>query len=327
MVEKFRNELLSGLANILEQEDVGIVDRVLSKLLNEYDIVKKKNELIAYDDSNDKIRKQYIASMRLEGKSEKTLEQYNRAIIKFMDTVGKPFSEVQTNDIRFYLANYQSTRNISKKTLDNERRFLSAFFSWMTIEEIISKNPMLRIKKVKQDKKIKKPFTDIEVEKIRLSCRNKKEKALIEFMLSTGCRVSEISNLNLNDVNFDTGKCVVFGKGNKERTVYLSDKSIFYIKDYILSREDNNISLFENRNGGYLSKASIETIVRNIGKRAGIQNVHPHRFRRTFATNALNRGMPIQHVQKLLGHKNMDTTMIYCQIDEDSIMLEHKRIC
>lgn len=327
MVEKFRNELLSGLVGILGQEKIDLVDRVLIKILNKYEITKKHNELIVYGDDNDKIRKQFIASMRLEGKSEKTLVQYNRAIMKMIEFISKPFTKIQTNDIRFYLSNYQATRGVSKRTLDNERRFLSAFFSWLTIEEIIQKNPMLRIKKVKQDKVIKKPFSDIEVEKLRLNCKNKKEKALVEFMLSTGCRVSEISNVDLNDVNFETGECIVFGKGNKERTVYISNKSMYYIKDYIESRKKSSTALFTGKFGKRLSKAAIENTVRMIGKRAGVLKVHPHRFRRTFATNALNKGMPIQHVQRLLGHKNMDTTMLYCQIDEDCIKMEHKRVC
>lgn len=326
MMEKFRSELLSGLAGVLGQEHTDIVDRVLIRLLNKYEIVEKATELVIYGDTNERIRKQYIASMRLEGKSERTLEQYNRAILKLMDFVNKPFAEMRTNDIRFYLANYQATRKITKRTLDNERRFLSAFFSWMTIEEIIAKNPMLRIKKVKQDKKIKKPFTDVEVERLRLNCKDKREKALIEFMLSTGCRVSEISNVNLKDVDFVTGECTVFGKGNEERTVYISNKSMFYIKDYIESRMSKGEALFESRNGNRFSKYSIEDTVRNLGKRAGIEDVHPHKFRRTFATNALNKGMPLQHVQRLLGHKNMDTTMIYCQVDDDSIKMEHRRV-
>lgn len=325
MEERFRSELLENLG-MLDKSAVEQVDRVLTGLFSRYTVGTKSNEVIVYDGNNNKILGRYLASMRLEGKSEQTMEQYKRAIQKMLDNIGKPLKDITTNDIRYHLSMYQSVRKVSKATLDNERRYLSAFFAWVTAEEYVVKNPMLRIKKVKEDKKIKKAFSDYEIEKLRENCKNKKEKAIIEFFLSTGCRVSEVVGLDIKDVDFDKGECTVFGKGSKERTVYLTEKSIYYLKEYLGSRKKESQVLFANKSGKRWSKQSIEKCLKNLGKRAVVDNVHPHRFRRTFATNALNKGMPIQYVQKILGHKSMDTTLIYCVLDMESIKLEHKKV-
>ena len=325
MEERFRAELLEKLA-ILGKDVVEQVDRALIGLLNNYAIVKKTNEVAIYDNTNYKILGRYVAALRLEGKSEATIEQYQRAINKFMDNIGKPIKEVTTNDIRYHLSMYQSIRKVSKGTLDTERRYLSAFFTWLTAEEYIIKNPMLRIKKVKEDKKIKKAFDDCEIEKLRENCQTKREKALIEFLLSTGCRVSEVVGVDVKDIDFGKKECTVFGKGSKERTVYLTEKAIYYLQEYLDSRKKESHVLFANKSGKRWSKQSIEKCLKNLGKRAMVDKVHPHRFRRTFATNALNKGMPIQYVQRILGHKSMDTTLIYCVLDMESIKLEHRKV-
>lgn len=326
MEERFRAELLNRMAIILSAEQIEILDNVLTSMLCKYAVEEVKNEIVSYDGGNDKMINQFMASMRLEGKSEATLEQYHRAIIALLDDVGKKISDITTNDIRYHLAMYQKNRSVSKVTIDNKRRYLSAFFTWLTTEEYIPKNPMLRIKKVKQDKKIKKPFSDKELERIREAAKSKRDKAIVEFLLSTGCRVSEVVNLDLEHINFAKNECIVMGKGNKERKVYISEKSMYYLTEYISSRTDMNPSLFVNKRGKRLKKQGIEDMLKKIGKSAGVNKVHPHRFRRTFATNALNKGMPIQHVQRLMGHKSLDTTMIYCTLDDDSIKLEHKKI-
>ena len=258
--------------------------------------------------------------MRLEGHSDRTLEQYRDAVVKLLEDIPKDFAEIRTNDIRFHLAKYQSTHKVSSVTVDNKRRFLSTFFAWLTAEEIISKNPMLRIKRIKQKKVDKKPFSAAEMEKIRDCLKTSREKALVEFMLSTGCRVSEVAHLRMENIDFRTGECTVLGKGNKERTVYISDNAMYYLQRYLAERSWNASSpLFLNKRGTGMSKCSIEHLVRQIGRRAGVEKVHPHRFRRTMATNAAKRGLPIQYIQAILGHSKIDTTMIYCSVSKESV--------
>lgn len=265
--------------------------------------------------------------MRLEGHSDRTLEQYRDAVVKLLEDIPKDFAEIRTNDIRFHLAKYQSTHKVSSVTVDNKRRFLSTFFAWLTAEEIISKNPMLRIKRIKQKKVDKKPFSAAEMEKIRDCLKTSREKALVEFMLSTGCRVSEVAHLRMENIDFRTGECTVLGKGNKERTVYISDNAMYYLQRYLAERSWNASSpLFLNKRGTGMSKCSIEHLVRQIGRRAGVEKVHPHRFRRTMATNAAKRGLPIQYIQAILGHSKIDTTMIYCNVNKESVKAAYLKV-
>ena len=326
MEEQLRQELLMATAKILGEEATNKLDMVFSCIIHKYKIESEQTDIVVYDNSNERILKNYIGSLRLEGKSELTIDQYYRIINNFLKSTGKLIKKITTGDIRYYLAKYLSERKVSKSTLDNQRRALSAFFSWLTAENYIDKNPMLRIKKIKTDAKIKMPFSDIELEQLRAVAKNSKEKALIEFMLSTGCRVSEIANLHIQDINFAKNECIVYGKGSKERKVYISDRCMFYLDAYLTERKENSTSLFTNRNHYGMTKANIEILIKKIGERAGIDKVHPHRFRRTFATNALNKGMSVQCVQKILGHQSLDTTMIYCSVDDVNVKMEHKRL-
>lgn len=325
MEERFRAELLDAISPVMTKEQIEKVDNVLTVLFKRYFIKGMENEVIVYDGNNKRLLNLFLASMRLEGKAEDSLKQYNRAIEMMMDEIGKPLADITTNDIRYHLSMYQST-GVSKVTVDNKRRYLSTFFSWLTEEEYICKNPMLRIKKVKQDKIIKKPFSDNDLERIREVVDRQRDKALIEFLLSTGCRVSEVVHLEIENVDMVKGECIVLGKGNKERKVYISERCMYHLSKYLCSRNDDNRALFLNYHGKKLSKESIELLLTRIGKAASVDNVHPHRFRRTFATNALKRGMPLQHVQRLMGHKSLDTTMLYCSLDDDYIKLEHRKI-
>lgn len=326
MLERLRTEVLTKVAEILGADAADRVDNALTLIMCKYDVQVKKYEVAVYDTSNLMLIKQYAATLKLEGKSDKTIYQYMLAIRIAMHSIGKKIRDIRTDDIRKYLAEYQERKKISKRSLDNQRRYLSAFFSWLCSEEHISKNPMLRIKKIKADKIIKKPYTDEEIERLRCACKNIKEKALVEFLLTTGCRVSEISALTIDNVDFVKGEAVVYGKGAKERKVYISDKAMFYLKKYIESRKCLNISLFLNRNNNGMSKQNIEVMVKKIGQRADVDNVHPHRFRRTFATNAINKGMKIQNVQAILGHSSLDTTMLYCSVNEQNVKMEHKMV-
>jgi site-specific recombinase XerD len=263
--------------------------------------------------------------------SEGTLEQYALAIDMLLADIGKRLPDIKTNDIRYHLAMYQTTRNVEKATVDNRRRNLSSFFSWLAKEEIIIKSPMIRIAKIKSEVEVKLPFSDDDIEKMRCATmvtrNSKRDRALIEFMLTTGCRVSEIVNLDISHVNFLREEAIVKGKGNKERKVYISRTAMHYLQEYISDREINADSpLFANKFGKRWSKQSIEKLIKSIAKKVEVDNAHPHRFRRTFATNALNKGMPVQCLQKILGHQSLDVTMRYCTVDDDTARIEHRRV-
>ena len=326
MEEKFRVELLTMLGKSMSKELVSAVDMALTALFQKYDVSEACTDLAVCDDSNEKIINTYIASMRLEGRSEKTLKQYYDALTKLLDEIPKSIKDIRTNDIRYHLAHYQTTHKVSNATVNNKRKFLSAFFVWATREEIVDKNPMLKINSIKEKYVTKKPFSDIELAKIRDALEDNREKALVEFLLSTGCRVSEVAGLKVGNIDFRTGECVVLGKGNKERTVYLNNKSMYYLERYLGGFVDAERPLFMNARGRGMTKQNIEELMRIIGKRAGVSKVHPHRFRRTMATNAMKRGMPVQYIQVILGHSKLDTTMIYCIYDKEVVKAEYLKV-
>ena len=326
MEEKFRVELLTMLDKRMSKELVSVVDMALTALFQKYDVSEACTDLAVCDDSNEKIINTYIASMRLEGRSEKTLKQYYDALTKLLDEIPKSIKDIRTNDIRYHLAHYQATHKVSNATVNNRRKFLSAFFVWATREEIVDKNPMLKINSIKEKYVTKKPFSDIELAKIRDALEDNREKALVEFLLSTGCRVSEVAGLKVGNIDFQTGECVVLGKGNKERTVYLNNKSMYYLERYLGGFVDAERPLFMNARGRGMTKQNIEELMRIIGKRAGVSKVHPHRFRRTMATNAMKRGMPVQYIQVILGHSKLDTTMIYCIYDKEVVKAEYLKV-
>lgn len=328
--ERFREELLNTMEEHLSKSQMLMLGNVLTKMFTQYHVEETSYEVGFYDNTNGNLKKRFIASLRLEGKSEQTLDQYSLAIDMLLADVDKNLTEMKTNDIRYHLGKYQEERDIKKVTIDNRRRNLSSFFSWMVREEYIDKSPMLKIKKIKSEIEVKPPFSDNELEKLRNAASKsrdyRRDRALIEFLLTTGCRVSEIIGIDLKNINFLKGECIVHGKGNKERKVYISDKANYYLQEYIMNRKYASDILFTNRFGKRWSKQSIEKIVKSIAKKAGVENAHPHRFRRTFATNALNKGMPVQSLQKILGHQSLDTTMRYCTVDDDLIKLEHKKV-
>lgn len=326
MEEKFRVELLTMLGKSMSKELVSAVDMALTALFQKYDVSEACTDLAVCDDSNERIINTYIASMRLEGRSEKTLKQYYDALTKLLDEIPKSIKDIRTNDIRYHLAHYQTTHKVSNATVNNKRKFLSAFFVWATREEIVDKNPMLKINSIKEKYVTKKPFSDIELAKIRDALEDNREKALVEFLLSTGCRVSEVAGLKVGNIDFRTGDCVVLGKGNKERTVYLNNKSMYYLERYLGGFVDAERPLFMNARGRGMTKQNIEELMRIIGKRAGVSKVHPHRFRRTMATNAMKRGMPVQYIQVILGHSKLDTTMIYCIYDKEVVKAEYLKV-
>lgn len=270
---------------------------------------------------------EFLLSKTLEGKSQETIKRYRFELFRLLSYLGKPIDKIESSDISRYLLTYKRIRKISNATLKGVRAVFSSFFSWTRDHNKISVNPMSQVETIKVEKKIKKSFSDEECEMLLRSCTKLRDKAILEFLYSTGVRVSELTRLNIEDIHFVQKDLTVYGKGNKERVVYINDKTNMYLKEYLNSRMDENPALFVGVKKPYsrLTKSGIENVVREIGKKAGVEKAHPHRFRRTTITNALNRGMPLQETMVLAGHSKPETTMMYCQVDTDSIKLHHKK--
>ena len=297
--------------------------------LQPFEIINKTGTEIVVSDENEdqKIYQMFFVAKRIQGVTDRTIKCYNQYLSAFLKFTNKPIQEIDTNDIRYFLAVKKERDKNSDTNVNNYRRVLSSFFGWLTAVEYIMKNPMSKVAMVRTEKKVKKAFTEEEIEKMR-SCIPKEDKrlaAVFELLLSTGCRVSEIVGINIDDIQDD--EITVFGKGKKERVVYLNAKARLAIKEYLDSRNDDNPALFVTKDMPHdrLMFSSIEVNVRKLGKEAGVRNVHPHRFRRTCATLALNRGMPIEQVQIMLGHESIDTTTIYATSNRESVKMSHKR--
>lgn len=309
----------------LEKQDVEFLKNVLISVLNDYDVQPIKNEIIEYDaESSYKLLGMFLVAKKVEGCTDRTIRYYKTTITAFLNKVNMPLAEVNADVIRYYIANRAITDKVSKTTQDNELRSLRSFFGWLTAEEYISKNPTLKIKAIKKEKRIKKPFTELELEKMRNVCENKRELAIIDTLYSTGCRVGELVLMNIDDINGD--EIIVFGKGEKERVAYLNARAINSLEEYLKERKDDNRALFVSLDKPHsrISIHNVEKIVREIGKRCGIV-AHPHKMRRTTATTALERGMPIEEVQKMLGHEQISTTTIYAQSSKAAVKSDHKK--
>ena len=309
----------------LETKDVDFLKNVLISVLNDYDVQPIKNEIIEYDaESNYKLLGMFLVAKKVEGCTDRTIGYYKITITAFLNKVNIPLVEVNADVIRYYIANRAIKDKVSKTTQDNELRNLRSFFGWLTAEEYISKNPTLKIKAIKKEKRIKKPFTELELEKMRNVCENKRELAIIDTLYSTGCRVGELVLMNIDDINGD--EIIVFGKGEKERTAYLNARAINSLEEYLKERKDDEKALFVSLNKPHnrMTTHNVEKIVKEIGKRCGIV-AHPHKMRRTTATTALERGMPIEEVQKMLGHEQISTTTIYAQSSKAAVKSDHKK--
>ena len=269
---------------------------------------------------------EFLDVKALEGCSKATIENYKFNLNKFLLGVGKDPTEIATQDIRKYLADYKRERGVSNTTLDNMRRVFQSFFTWMHREGYIIKDPCAAVNKIRADKIIKNPYSDEEMELMREAAKNLREKAIIEVLYSTGMRIGELEKLNKDDIDFVNGKAIVFGKGAKEREVYFNVKAQLALKKYLENRNDTNEALFVGLQSPYnrLKVSTYEKILRELGGRCGV-HCHPHRFRRTCATILLNKDMPIQEVSKVLGHAKLETTLIYCEINQQSVAANHKK--
>lgn len=269
----------------------------------------------------------FIAAKRIEGCSEKTLSYYQNTIVAMTTEIGKTPQQITTEDLRQYLTNYQTQRQSSKVTIDNIRRILSSFFSWLEDEDYIIKSPVRRIHKVKTPKTIKEIYTDEELEMLRDGCESSRDLAIIDLLASSGMRIGEMVGLNREDINFSERECIVFGKGDKERPVYFDARTKLHLQNYLASRTDSNPALFVSLRPPYnrLQIGGVETRLREMGARLKLSRVHPHKFRRTMATTAIDKGMPIEQVQQLLGHQKIDTTMHYAMVKQQNVKLAHRK--
>lgn len=304
------------LVSCFSPDQVNLISHVLTKTLAEYEIAERCTSIEPYDNGNNQILKRYAACLLVDGKSQNTVKQYIRSCRKLHEVIGKPYTEMNAYDVRFFLAK-EMERGVKDQTRENQRANLSAFFQWMTVEEIIPKNPVAQVKPIKCHKEVKTAFSDVEIDALRSACKSLKERALIEFLLSTGIRVNELATMKVQDINHDTLSVhVVHGKGNKERRIYTTAVAMKHLLAYINGRKEDGEMLFYNKNHQPIGTDGIRHILNTIADRADVKNVHPHRFRRTFATNLSRRGMPLQEIQVLMGHSNSNTTMQYISTDD-----------
>lgn len=319
----YRNEFVRSVeiqfSRIMDDRTRERAVNALLTVLGEYEIGKQETALVPHPQVNEILLNRYCACLMIGGKSNKTIAQYRRTAEKLYQVVQKNYSDMGVYDLRLFLA-YEKQRGVSNRTLENTRANLSAFFQWMHQEDIIIKNPCVNIDPIKYTDKVRLPFSQVEIDALRFACKTPKERALIEFLLATGIRVSELANMDVSDVNLNTKSVhVKHGKGSKERTVYMNDLARTHLQNYLLNRGVFGNCLFYNKKKERLNPGGIRHILNEIAKRAEVENVHPHRFRRTFATGLSNRGMELQEIQKLLGHSNINTTLEYVYTSDEKV--------
>lgn len=298
----------------------------LNNSLNNIRLIEDEKNNITPKTNNEALHL-FISSKRIEGCSEKSMKYYSNTLIKMFKMINKVYFIISTEDIRVFLSNYSENQNISKVTIDNVRRVISSFFTWLEVENYIVKSPARRIHKVKITKTIKEVYSDETIELIKQNTANKRDLAIVDLLISTGIRVGELVKINFLDIDFENRECIVLGKGNKQRKVYFDAKTKIHIKQYLKTRNDDNEALFVSLMKPFkrLEISGVEILLRKIGKKIGLEKVHPHKFRRTLATKAIDKGMPIEQVQHLLGHSKIDTTLEYAIVDDTNVKLSHKK--
>lgn len=319
------DNVLAVMTGLIATELQSRLQTVLLTELNKYEVQERSTEIVIHDGSAEGLLKKFLATKRIEGKSENTIKYYKDQIGTFLLRLDKRLFEVTTFDLRLYLSLYKEKRKVSNRTLDNMRKCLSSFFSWLADEQFIGYNPCRGLKRIKYDKVVRKPYTQEEMERLKTACRTDRELALVSFLYATGCRVSEVVSVDIKDIDFEAKELVVYGKGGKERTVYLTEVSTMYLKKYLAGRKDCSPALFVGKRSSRIKKNAIETILRNLGMRAGVENVHPHRFRRTLATNMIDRGASLQDVQMILGHEDIRTTQVYIYTRKQNVRYSYLR--
>ena len=312
-------EIEQAMLQYLNNQQMEQLHRVLVRTLDD-------NNASANDEERDFLAV-YIAAKRVEGCSDKTLHYYEASITNALNSIQKPVRQITTDDLRLYLDTYQQRNNAGKVTIDNIRRVLSSFFSWLEDEDYILKSPVRRIHKVKTGKTVKETYSDESLEIMRDHAENIRDLAIIDLLASTGMRVGELVQLNRDDIDFENRECIVFGKGDKERKVYFDARAKIHLQNYVNSRSDDNPALFVTLLQPFnrLKISGVEIRLRELGRKLNIPKVHPHKFRRTLATMAIDKGMPIEQVQHLLGHQSIDTTMVYAQVNQSNVKNSHRK--
>lgn len=324
MKQNLITDVVQAMLPFLNNAQTERLQEVLQHILFDYEVTKIESEK---EISEQNYMELFLAAKRIEGCSEKSLKYYKTTIEMMIATVGKSVKHIETDDIRRYLTKYQEKKKSSKVTIDNIRRILSSFFSWLEDEDYILKSPVRRIHKVKIGTNIKETYSDEALELMRDNCTEPRDLAMIDMLASTGMRVGEMVLLNINDIDFNERECIVFGKGNKERVVYFDARTKIHLQNYLNSRTDDNPALFVSLKAPHerLKIGGIETRLREFGKQLGLHKVHPHKFRRTLATMAIDKGMPIEQLQQLLGHRKIDTTLQYAMVKQSNVKIAHRK--
>ena len=326
MKDEKLNEVMQNMLPYLDNAQMEQLKKVLQVAFWNCSITEKKDDE-AFGETNEKMIALFLASKRVEGCSDKTLNYYKSTIEIATATMDKEIRHITTEDLRQYLTEYQRKKQSSRVTIDNIRRILSSFFSWLEDEDYILKSPVRRIHRVKTGTVIKETYTDEALETMRDNCTELRDLAMIDLLASTGMRVGEMVKLNRGDINFNERSCIVFGKGSSEREVYFDAKTKLHLQEYLASRQDDNPALFVSLRAPHkrLDIGGVEYMLRKLGKEADVSNVHPHRFRRTLATTAIDKGMPIEQVQQLLGHQKIDTTLHYAMVKQSNVKSAHRK--
>lgn len=318
------------------EEKIVVIINAMTEVLNASQLRKLQevllkelavNESAQQSTSNEEYLQMFLNAKKIEGCSERTVQYYQVTIKHFLRAIDTKVQKISTEEIRQYLVDYQGINDCSKTTVDNIRRNISSFFSWLEEEDYILKSPMRRIHKIKATQVVKTIISDEEIEKLRGSCQHARDLAIIDLLYSTGIRVGELVRLNRKDINFNDRECIVLGKGDKERKVYFDAKAKIHLQEYLKMRSDDNDALLVTLDAPHvrLKISGVEIRLRNLGKQAKVERIHPHKFRRTMATRAIDKGMPVEQVQKLLGHSQIDTTMQYAIVNQSNVRESHRK--
>lgn len=324
MKQDLINDVIQAMLPYLNNAQTEKLQEVMQHELFNYEVLESESK---GKNSQQNLIELFLSAKRIEGCSEKSLKYYRATIKSMIDSISKEIKHIQTDDIRNYLTEYQEQKKSSRVTIDNIRRILSSFFSWLEDEDYILKSPVRRIHKIKTVSSIKETYSDEALELMRDNCSEIRDLAMIDMLASTGMRVGEMVLLNRNDIDFNERECIVFGKGNKERIVYFDARTKIHLQNYLESRTDNNPALFVSLKSPHerLKIGGIEVRLREYGKKLGLQKVHPHKFRRTLATMAIDKGMPIEQLQQLLGHRKIDTTLQYAMVKQSNVKIAHRK--
>lgn len=329
MYETLKNQFAVALSSRFEADEITYIIGKLNVIANDYEITAKSKELAAYDPNEiPYLVKTFLVCKKIEGMADGTLYNYSRYLTAFFQMVMKDPCSVTANDIRVFLFKYQEERSISNRSLDKVRNYISGFYNWAHSEDYIQQNPTKAIKPIKYTAKPREALNQIELEYLRKACEDLRDHALIEFLYSTGCRISELACVKISDINLEKKTVLLFGKGKKYRTSYINAKAEVALKDYLASRTDENEWLFvsERAPHGQMHRAGLERVIKQIAERANLgKNITPHVLRHTTATIALNNGMPVEDISKLLGHENIATTMIYAKVSAQNVHEGHTK--